>query len=167
MSTNKTAQILLTASGILLVVAVGRWAVRQMRLLKEWDFSVTGLVPVSLSPLSVSFNFNFINKSGIKTEIRNIVIDVYTDSDIKLGRIEKAGPLTIVADGISPLAVTITADKAVTAKAKDILKIAARNFDLPMHFVGRCQLKSGAGWVDLPIRHSTTGKKLYDLYRLP
>jgi hypothetical protein len=153
---------LLFLGGAGLVVGIGRYIVRQGRLLKEWDFKVDKFRLKTIMPLSVAFDFIFINKSAVQAEIKNIKINVFTDSNAKIGTITKAGPLIINADAESPLSVDITVDgkdikkETVVAVTRAVLD----KKDLPLYFIGTAQLRAGFGWVTLPIKSNSSGKEL-------
>lgn len=159
-------KILIATAATGAVIAIGRYVVNQIRLAQKWDYEVTGFEVKSFNPVSFAFKFAIINKSSIKTEIKDIDITVFTDNKVLLGKINKRGPIIIDPDGKSPMDVLITIDpKNLQKNLIAILQTVGKKMDIPMDFVGQAKVFTGFFWLKVPIMFSTSGKQLMELYR--
>ena len=107
----------------------------------------------------------FKNVSDLTVTIKDIDISVFTD-DVQIGKVFQPDEITITPNGstIVKFKLEFNAKNAIKGWST-LISEALKKKDLPMDFVGTFKTKTLFGWVNVPVKYSTTGKNLYQLYQ--
>lgn len=159
-------KILLYSGTTLLGAALARYVYQNAVLAKQWDYEIAGYRVLSIAPtIKVELFFVLKNASAFKATIKDIDISIFSMGK-KLTNIVQAGPYEIQADGNTKISVKIEVlPKTLAENWEVFLTEFAKTKDLPLDFVGKMKLKTFYGWATIPIRFSTTGKSMYQLYK--
>lgn len=163
---NKKA--LYIGGSVAALAILGRILYKNIYLAQQWDFNIGTFRIDKFKPLTVTQTIEFINKSNLKVTIKNLNLEVLTEG-IKVGEIKQPAEQTIAGGGVSPFKVTYVVDPSLKGEkaAKALQKlggaILAKN-DLPIDFAGTVEVKGLFGFTKVPIRYSSTGKSLYQMY---
>lgn len=163
----------IVAGSIVVGSLIFRALYKNVMLAKQWDYEMGNFQLDSTSPLTIRQNFVFINKSKLTATVRNVDVKVFSEG-VHIGDIQIPKQFTVGASGkyVVPIVYKISKLTGSDAKAKALpvlqrlIGAAISKKDVDVDFVGKLQLKSPLGWVNVPVRYSSTGKGLYDLYKL-
>lgn len=150
------------------IAILGRILYKNIYLAGQWDFNIGSFKIDKYKPLTITQTIEFINKSNLKITIRNLNIEVLTEG-VKIGAIEQPAEQSILGKGVSPFKITYVLDvslkgaKVANAFQKLGAAILAKE-DLPLDFIGSVEVKGLLGFSKVPIRYSSTGKTLYQMY---
>lgn len=156
---------LIYIGGALVGAGLLRYAYKNYVLATEWDYEVSGLQVKKLLPPEISFTFILINKSTISAKLKSMDIRVFS-SGVEIAKIYQ--PEVIEVAGNGKTAITVNVKLVDENIKKDFLKIAGvalQSKDIPLDFVGNMRLLTPFGWAKIPVKYSTTGKELYELYQ--
>lgn len=167
----KTKHVAMLAAGAVVAGLAGHFVVSNIRKASDFDFEFKGFVPTqadlfSANPrISGRATMGILNKSDINAEIKDIDIQVFSQG-ARLGSIRQPALIGIPAKGTFNLTVEVSADpKSIADNWRTLLSTYISTKNIPMDFVGRLRVKTIVGFVTIPVRYSTSGKDLYDLYK--
>lgn len=168
MNTKKVAFL---ALGAVAAGLAGHYVVSNYRKATDFDFEFKGLIPTqadlfSTNPkISGRATMGILNRSDIKAEIKDIDIQVFSQG-VRLGAIRQPAIINIPAKSTFNLTVEVSADpKSMADNWRTLLSTYIATKNIPMDFVGRLKVRTILGFITIPIRYSTSGKDLYDLYK--
>lgn len=166
-----TKKIAFLALGAVAAGLAGHFVVSNYRKATDFDFDFKGFIPTQADLFSANpkiagrATMGILNKSDIKAEIKDIDIQVFSQG-ARLGSISQPGLVVIPAKGTFNLTVEVSADpKSIADNWRTLLSTYIASKNIPMDFVGKLKVKTLLGFVKIPIRYSTSGKDLYDLYK--
>lgn len=160
---------LLIIGGVTIIAAIGlRTLYKNIYLAGQWDFNMGTFNLEGTKPLTISQTIELINKSNLKVEIRNINIGLFTNGS-RIGTIKEPAPQVISGNGISKFKVNYVLNPSLNdQKTSQAISKAVASYlqtkDIPIDFVGYMEAKTPFGWSQVPIRYSSTGKNLYNLW---
>lgn len=159
--------ILIGTSVLVAAVAI-RAIYKNIILAGQWDFKMGKFRVNSFSPLSVTQTIEFINQSNLKVTVRNVDVTALTNG-VRIGTIKDPKEQTIAGKGIYPFDITYVLNPNLgEKKVQDAITQAVESYiktkDIPVDFVGTIDVKTPFGFTSIPIRYSSTGKNLYQLW---
>jgi len=159
-------KVLLISGASLFAVALGRYVYRNILLANKWDFfykrfEINQVYP---SPI-VTVTIEFKNVSDLTVTIKDIDISVFTE-DVQIGKVFQPEQVVIAPNGSTEVKFKLEFSAGNAIKGwSTLIANAIKNKDLPMDFVGTFKTKTLFGFLSVPVRYSTTGKNLYQLWK--
>jgi LEA14-like dessication related protein len=160
---------LLIIGGATIIAAVGlRTLYKNIYLAGQWDFNMGTFNLEGTKPFTISQTIEFINKSNLKIDIRNVNLGVFTNG-ARIGTIKEPAEQIISGKGISKFKVNYVLNPSLNnQKTTEAISKAVASYlqtkDIPIDFVGYMEVKTPFGFTQVPIRWSSTGKNLYNLW---
>lgn len=149
---------------------MGRYLFLNFIKLKAWDFSYNGLTIKDVSfvgnkpKVSAEVSITLINKSDFVAKIKDINIQVFS-KEVRLGSVERPEELTIKAKGSSEVKFLINFNSdGLIDNWKLLAGTLLSTSNLPIDFVGQLKMNIAGIWTKVPIKYSTTGKDLKNMY---
>ena len=160
---NKTSKILLAIGSGLGAIALGRYVYKTLYLASQWDFEVVSVRHTSIFPrLDGVLEFEIINKSDVRLEMRNIDLKVLA-SGVVIGSIKQDANITIAPNGRSAFSIKVSVEYKALVKALGATYKSIKSFsDFPIDVVGTIQTKGLFGYATLPIEYLTSGQEIYN-----
>ena len=159
-------KVLLVTGTSLFAVALGRYVYRNILLANKWDFFYKGfeINQVYPSPI-VTAIIEVKNVSDLTVTIKDIDISVFTE-DVQIGKVFQQEEINIAPNGatIVKFKLEFSAGNAIKGWST-LIANALKKKDLPMDFIGTFKTKTLFGFVSVPVRYSTSGKNLYQLWK--
>jgi len=154
--------------GVAITAILGRIVYKNLYLAGQWDFRMGTFALKTLKPLTITQTIDFINKSNIKVKVKDIQITALTNG-VKIGEINAPEEQEIEGKGFSPFTITYVLNPNLgDQKVKDALTKSVASYlntkDIPVDFIGRVKVKTLFGYTEIPIRYSSTGKNLYQIW---
>jgi LEA14-like dessication related protein len=106
--------------------------------------------------------FEIINKSDVRLEMRNIDLKVLA-SGVVIGSIKQDANITIAPNGRSAFSIKVSVEYKALVKALGATYKSIKSFsDFPIDVVGTIQTKGLFGYATLPIEYLTSGQEIYN-----
>ncbi len=162
---NNTTKFLVVAGGSIGAFAILNYVYRTISLAQKMELEYEGFIVRTITPeLSGVVSLNIRNKSDLTLTIKNVDIKLFAGK-VEVGSLIQPKELSIKPNDKSLIRLDIRVNyKSLIDGFGQIKKVIKSVNDLPIDIIGVADVKSIFGWVKMPLKYSTSGKDLKELY---
>lgn len=159
---RKIGYILFASSGVVLCA----YLYSQFTIAKKFSYSIVGITvkSVSLSQIQFLAGFTITNKSDFSAHVTSVNLKAYLGS-VMIATITNNMDIIIPAHGIGNVQTVITVlPKQLGRNGITLLKMLKNINNIDLDLVGNIEVKTLFSPIKVPVKYSTTGKDLAQLY---
>ena len=162
---NNPSKVLLVIGGGLASFAILRYAYKTLSLAQKMEVGYEGFIIKTVTPqLSGVVTLYIKNLSDLTLTLKNIDIKLFA-GQVEIGSLTQAKESIILPNDKSLIRLNININyESVFQGFGQIKTVIKSQNDLPIDIIGVADVKSIFGWIKMPLRYSTTGKDLKELY---
>ena len=162
---NNRTKFLVAVGGSIGAFAILRYVYKTISLAQKMELQYEGFIVRTITPeLSGIVSLNIKNKSDLTLTIKNVDIKLFA-GNVEVGSLVQPRELSINPNAKSLIRLDIRVNyQSVIDGFGQIKKVIKSVNDLPIDIIGVADVKSIFGWVKMPLKYSTSGRDLKELY---